>query len=123
MASRFFYVIEWGKRLEINYDIPEDDSKFNLKSITSSMKYEIWAQILESCLKNPRSQTWIQQQLPLKKAIRKEDLEFLLKRELIEIIRSEIGKLEDYKTTESGKQVFYDFYNLVQLYFCIVWRF
>ena len=116
----FLQVIERGKRLELNYDMPEDDSKFNLKSTTRGSKHEIWAEILEICLITPRSQNWIMQELRLKTETVKEVLEFLLKRDLIEITQIENGKSDASKTTENGKQALHDFYKLVRQYFRII---
>ena len=80
-------------------------------------KYEIWAEILEVCLKSPRSQSWIIRQLGLKTIKAKEALDFLVKRNLIELIQAENNNWDCYKTTISGKQALNDFYKLIRQYF------
>ena len=60
------------------------------------------------------------QELRLKTETVKEVLEFLLKRDLIEITQIENGKSDAYKTTKNGKQALHDFYKLVRQYFRII---
>ena len=49
------------------------------------------------------------QELRLKTETVKKVLEFLLKRDLIEITQIENGKSDAYKTTKNGKQALHDF--------------
>ena len=45
-------------------------------------KYEIWVEILEVCLNQPRTQSWILRDLRLKTEHVKNSLQFLIDREL-----------------------------------------
>ncbi len=84
---------------------------------TRRTKYEIWAEILEVCLKSPRSQSWILRELRLKTVNAKEALDFLSERGLIEMIHLENSKWDGYRTTILGKQALHDFYKLLRHYF------
>lgn len=78
-------------------------------------RYEIWSEILEVCLYVPRSQTWILRKLGLKTNSVKENINFLLERELIEIHMQDELKL--YKTSKKGEEALMLFYKLVIKYF------
>ena len=78
-------------------------------------KFEIWAEVLEYCIKQNRTQTWLLRETRLKTSAIKKALHFLLSRNLIEQIEDE--DLLKYKTTERGKEVLTKFYTIVNDYF------
>ncbi|MFX0177171.1 MAG: winged helix-turn-helix domain-containing protein [Candidatus Hodarchaeota archaeon] len=78
-------------------------------------KFEIWAEVLEFCLREKRTQTWLLRRTRLKTSAIKETLYFLLSRNLIEQV-NEKDNIK-YRTTDRGKEVLKKFYTLVNDYF------
>jgi predicted transcriptional regulator len=78
-------------------------------------KFEIWAEVLEFCLRARRSQTWLLRKTRLKTSAIKETLQFLVSRKLIE--QKSDGDILKYQTTERGEEVLKRFYTLVNDYF------
>ena len=78
-------------------------------------KFEIWAEVLEFCLRAKRTQTWLLRETRLKTSVIKETLQFLLSRNLIQQLNDDDGK--KYQTTERGEEVLKRFYTLVNDYF------
>jgi len=78
-------------------------------------KFEIWAEVLEFCLRAKRTQTWLLRETRLKTSAIKETLQFLLSRNLIEQINDD--DIKKYHTTERGEDVLKRFYTLVNDYF------
>ena len=78
-------------------------------------KFEIWAEILEFCLKTERTQTWLLRETRLKTSAIKENLQFLLSRNLIKPIENE--EIIKYQTTDRGKEALKKFYTLINDYF------
>ena len=84
-------------------------------SFSRRSKFEIWAEVLEYCIKQKRTQTWLLRETRLKTSAIKKALHFLLSRNLIEQIEDEA--LIKYKTTERGKELLTKFYTIVNDYF------
>lgn len=78
-------------------------------------KFEIWAEVLEFCLRAERTQTWLLRKTCLKTSAIKETLQFLLSRNLIEQLKD--GNLIKYHTTARGEEVLKRFYTLINDYF------
>ncbi|MFX1364926.1 MAG: winged helix-turn-helix domain-containing protein [Promethearchaeota archaeon] len=78
-------------------------------------KFEIWAEVLEFCLREKRTQTWLLRETRLKTSAIKEILQFLLSRNLIKQLND--GDIIKYQTTERGEEVLKRFYTLVNDYF------
>jgi len=78
-------------------------------------KFEIWAEVLEFCLRAKRTQTWLLRETRLKTSAIKETLQFLLSRNLIEQLNDD--NVIEYRTTDRGEEVLKKFYNLVNDYF------
>jgi len=78
-------------------------------------KFEIWAEVLEFCLRAKRTQTWLLRETRLKTSAIKETLQFLLSRNLIEQLTEE--EVLKYRTTTRGEEVLNRFYTLVNDYF------
>ncbi|NVM19555.1 MAG: hypothetical protein HWN80_17770 [Candidatus Lokiarchaeota archaeon] len=78
-------------------------------------KFEIWAEVLEFCLRAKRTQTWLLRETRLKTSAIKETLQFLLSRNLIE--EQKEGDIKKYQTTDRGEEVLKRFYTLVNDYF------
>jgi predicted transcriptional regulator len=78
-------------------------------------KFEIWAEVLESCLRVKRTQTWLLREIRLKTSAIKEILEFLTSRNLIQQYNED--DLVKYQTTKRGEEVLKKFYTLVNDYF------
>ena len=78
-------------------------------------KFEIWTEVLESCLRVKRTQTWLLREIRLKTSVIKEILEFLTSRNLIEQFNED--DLVKYQTTERGEEVLKKYYVLVNDYF------
>jgi len=78
-------------------------------------KFEIWAEVLEFCLRAKRTQTWLLRETRLKTSTIKETLHFLLSRNLIEQLNDD--SVAKYHTTDRGEEVIKRFYSLVNDYF------
>lgn len=78
-------------------------------------KFEIWAEILENCLRKKRTQTWLLRNSRLKTSAIRETLQFLMSRNLIQQIND--GDLVKYLTTGRGEEVLKQFYTLINDYF------
>jgi len=78
-------------------------------------KFEIWAEILEFCLRVKRTQTWLLRKTRLKTSAIKETLQFLLSRNLIEQLNDD--DIIKYHTTDRGEEVLKRFYTLINDYF------
>ncbi len=77
-------------------------------------KFEIWAEVLEFCLRAKRTQTWLLRETRLKTSAIKETLHFLLSRKLIEQLNDD--NLTKFQTTARGEEVLKRFYTLVNDY-------
>ncbi len=80
-------------------------------------KFEIWAEVLELCLREKRTQTWLLRETRLKTSAIKETLQFLLSRNLIEKFNED--DVTKYSTTHHGEEALKRFYTLVNEYFDI----
>ncbi len=78
-------------------------------------KFEIWAEVLEFCLRTKRTQTWLLRKTRLKTSAIKETLQFLLSRNLIEQLNED--DIINYLTTDRGEEVLKRFYTLINDYF------
>ena len=65
---------------------PNDSLDVVVMNSSKRSKFEIWSEILESCLRRPRSQTWLLRKIRLKTKTVKTALQFLQSRELLEQI-------------------------------------
>ena len=75
----------------------------------------MWAEVLESCLRVKRTQTWLLREIRLKTSAIKEILEFLTSRNLIQQYNE--NDLVKYQTTKRGEEVLKKFYTIVNDYF------
>jgi len=78
-------------------------------------KFEIWAEVLEFCLRAKRTQTWLLRETRLKTSAIKETLQFLLSRNLIEQLNDD--DIIKYHTTNRGEEALKRFYTLINDYF------
>ena len=78
-------------------------------------KFEIWSEVLESCLRRPRTQTWLLRKIRLKTQTIKTTLQFLQSRDLIEQI-DDFGTIK-YLTTKKGEEALIQYYNLITEFF------
>ena len=78
-------------------------------------RFEIWAEVLEFCLRAKRTQTWLLRETRLKTSAIKETLQFLLSRNLIEELNED--NIAKYHTSARGEEVLKRFYTLVNDYF------
>ena len=78
-------------------------------------KFEIWAEVLEFCLRAKRTQTWLLRKTRLKTSAIKETLQLLLSRNLIEQLNDD--DIIKYHTTDRGEEALKRFYTLVNDYF------
>lgn len=78
-------------------------------------KFEVWSEILESCLRKPRTQTWLLRKTRLKTKSIKENIQFLLSRNLVE----EIEELDivKFQTTDKGEEALVKYYSLIIEFF------
>ena len=82
-------------------------------------KYEIWAQILDFCSREPCHLSKILHKIRLKTSLCKEYLSFLLERNLLETIEKENDRSIMYQTTLRGKEALNEFYKLITKFFTL----
>ena len=78
-------------------------------------KFEIWAEVLELCLRVKRTQTWLLRETRLKTNTIRETLHFLMSRNLILQVNDD--DIVKYQTTARGEEVLTRFYTLINDYF------
>ncbi len=79
--------------------------------------FEIWAEVLETCVRAGRTQSWLLRQLRLKTSAIKEALEFLLGAGLIIATVNVDDDTREYQTTPKGEEALTTYYKLVTKYF------
>ena len=84
---------------------------------TRRTKYEIWAEVMEACVWEARTQTWLMRKIGLKTQVLKNALEFLVTAQLIQQIDAPKVGLYEFKTTEKGREALRKYYELVKQYF------
>jgi predicted transcriptional regulator len=80
-------------------------------------KYEVWAEILESCTKTARTRCWLLSKLRLSTTVVKKALNFLIVAKLMEIIDEPKAGTAKYKTTAKGQEALSIYQLLVTDYF------
>ncbi len=80
-------------------------------------KYERWVEILEACIWEIRTQSWLMRHLGMKTQIIKEDLSFLLDADLLEQLDEPQEGIYEFKTTAKGHEALKQFYKLVTQFF------
>ena len=80
-------------------------------------KFEIWAELLEACVRTPRTQSWLLRRVGLKTQAIKEALDFLVTTGLIEQLKSLNKNSGGFKTTKKGEEALTQYYELVTKYF------
>jgi len=80
-------------------------------------KFEIWAEILEACVRLSRLQSWLLRRVGLKTQTIKEALHFLMATGLIKQNQSSNGDRREYQTTMKGEEALTQYYELVTKYF------
>ena len=85
--------------------------------MTRRTKYEIWVAILEVCLNFPKHQSGILRELSLKTNHAKQEIEFLLQRNLLNETLNKDDKWPSYQTSLKGKKALNHFYRLISNFF------
>ena len=80
-------------------------------------KYERWVEILEACVWEVRTQSWLMRHLGMKTQIMKDDLAFLVDAELLDQLDEPQEGIYEFKTTEKGREALTQFYKLVTQFF------
>jgi len=80
-------------------------------------KFEIWAELLESCARTPRTQSWLLRRVGLKTKAIKEALHFLMTAELIEELTMSEDDRREFRTTAKGEEALTQYYQLITKYF------
>ncbi|MFX0201076.1 MAG: winged helix-turn-helix domain-containing protein [Candidatus Hodarchaeota archaeon] len=80
-------------------------------------RFEIWAEILETCARTSRTQSWLLRRVGLKTSAIKEALDFLVTAGLIEQLPSLDRDLGEFQTTTKGEAALTQYYQLVTKYF------
>jgi predicted transcriptional regulator len=80
-------------------------------------KYERWVEILEACVWEVRTQSWLMRHLGMKTQIIKEDLSFLLEADLLKQMDEPQEGIYEFKTTDKGRDALTQFYKLVTQFF------
>jgi predicted transcriptional regulator len=82
-------------------------------------KYDIFAEILAACKKQPRTQSWLLSHLRLSTNSAKNYLEFLSTARLIDANKTQGQRTTTYTTTTNGKQALENYMILTTRYFSI----
>jgi predicted transcriptional regulator len=80
-------------------------------------KYERWVELLEACVWESRTQSWLMRHLGLKTQMIKEDIQFLLDAGLFQQVDAPEAGIYVFKTTEKGREALDQFYTLVTRFF------
>lgn len=80
-------------------------------------KYERWVELLEACVWESRTQSWLMRHLGLKTQTIKEALDFLVDAGLFEQVDEPEAGIYVFKTTEKGREALDQFYTLVTQFF------
>ncbi|MHA1961338.1 MAG: winged helix-turn-helix domain-containing protein [Candidatus Thorarchaeota archaeon] len=80
-------------------------------------KYERWVELLEACVWESRTQSWLMRQLGLKTQMIKEDLDFLVSAGLFKQVDEPEAGIYVFRTTEKGREALEQFYTLVTQFF------
>ncbi len=78
-------------------------------------RFEIWSEFLETCVRTPRTQTWLRANLRIKTSTFKGAIQFLISRGLIKELNN-FGTIE-YVTTEKGEEALLQYYTLITRFF------
>jgi predicted transcriptional regulator len=79
-------------------------------------KYDIWSEILQSCIKTQRTKFWLTSRLRLSWKFVDDAIRFLTTAKLIEPIKH-IDETTHYKTTAKGQEALNAYELLVEKYF------
>ena len=79
-------------------------------------KYEIWVDILESCLNESKTQSYLVRMLRLKTDHAKESIDFLMTRNLLQMKNEGKNDWIEYFTTTKGKKALYLYYKLIMIF-------
>ena len=79
-------------------------------------KYDIWSEILQSCIETQRTKFWLTTRLRLSWKILDESLRFLANEKLIEAIKH-YSETTKYKTTSKGQEALNAYELLIEKYF------
>jgi predicted transcriptional regulator len=82
-------------------------------------KYDILAEILAACKKQPRTQSWLLTHLRLSTSSAKEYIGFLLASRLLDANETEQHRTTTYTTTATGKEALENYTTLTAYYFSI----
>ncbi len=82
-------------------------------------KFEIWAECLEACVREGRTQSWLLRELRLKTSAIKEAIDFLENGELLEASENVDSGNTEYKTTQKGEEALAQYYELITNYFSL----
>ena len=104
-------------KLNVNYNGEKIIHNDNNSTKGRRNKYEIWAQILDLCYREPSHLSRILHKIRLKTSLCKEYLSFLLERNLLETVEKENDGSIIYQTTMKGKEALNEFYNLITKFF------
>ena len=80
-------------------------------------KFEIWSEILEACRYEDKTQSWLLRETRLKTSAIKEELQFLIKRNLLNQTNNPKYNTIGYLTTEKGKEALKQYYQLITKFF------
>lgn len=87
------------------------------RKLVRRSKFEIWAEILEACVRTSRSQSWLLRRVRLKTQTIKESLHFLIASGLIKQLPTSNGDRREFQTTMKGEEALTQYYELVTKYF------
>ena len=102
------------RRVKIALRTPDDVVPMSLRR----NRFEIWSEVLEACLRNCRTQSWLMRKVGVKTSAMKEALDFLDGTGLIEKVeKSDVGLNFEFRTTAKGEQALLHYYRLITDYF------
>jgi predicted transcriptional regulator len=80
-------------------------------------KFEIWAEVLEACARNARTQSWLLRKVGLKTRTTKEVIYFLQTVGLIEQLTEFDNGYRSFRTTRKGESALIQYYELISKFF------
>jgi predicted transcriptional regulator len=76
-------------------------------------RFQIWSAILESCLYQNRTQSWLIRKIGLNTSAAKDALSTLTKGGLLELVEQPTRGRFEYRTTRQGENTLKEYYHLV----------
>ncbi|MFX0196903.1 MAG: winged helix-turn-helix domain-containing protein [Candidatus Hodarchaeota archaeon] len=115
-SGHFRHLTNARREASVKSQVDYKPQKVQRKLVRRS-KFEIWAEILEACIRTSRSQSWLLRRVGLKTQTIQESLHFLITSGLIIQLSTSNGDQREFQTTKKGEEALAQYYELITKYF------